>query len=119
MAGDHPHGLGNGDPHLRGNSILPLGPNVRHLGLASRRRIHVEWNLFCPLCNRGRIISSTARSRGYGLYYAITLGSGAVAPLVFGLVTDGFGLPVTMIAVASIVLATLPLSRFLSQPGVS
>ena len=65
------------------------------------------------------IISSTARSRGYGLYYAITLGSGAVAPLVFGLITDGFGLPVTMIAVASIVLSTLPLSRFLSRPDVS
>jgi predicted MFS family arabinose efflux permease len=65
------------------------------------------------------IISSTARSRGYGLYYAITLGSGAVAPLVFGLITDGFGLDVTMIAVASIVLTTLPLSRFLSQPAVS
>jgi FSR family fosmidomycin resistance protein-like MFS transporter len=65
------------------------------------------------------IISSTARSRGYGLYYAITLGSGAVAPLVFGLVTDGFGLIVTMIAVALIALATLPLCRFLSQPTIS
>jgi len=65
------------------------------------------------------IISSTARSRGYGLYYAITLGSSAVAPMVFGLITDGFGLIVTMIAVASIVLATLPLSRFLSQPAAS
>jgi MFS family permease len=65
------------------------------------------------------IISSTARSRGYGLYYAITLGAGAVAPLVFGLITDGFGLPITMIAVASIVLTTLPLSRFLSQPRVA
>ena len=61
------------------------------------------------------IISATARSRGYGLYYAITLGAGAIAPLLYGLLTDSMGLTVTMIAVAFVVLATLPLSRYLAQ----
>jgi predicted MFS family arabinose efflux permease len=60
------------------------------------------------------IISPSARSRGYGLYYAITLGSGAIAPIVYGLFTDSFGLSFTLIAIALIVLLTLPLTRYLS-----
>jgi FSR family fosmidomycin resistance protein-like MFS transporter len=62
------------------------------------------------------MISPSARSRGYGLYYAITLGSGAVAPMVYGLFTDSFGLSVALIAMASVVLLTLPLVRYLAAP---
>jgi predicted MFS family arabinose efflux permease len=61
------------------------------------------------------IISPMARSRGYGLYYAITLGSGAVSPLAYGLLTDALGLPFTIISAALMVLLTLPLSRYLSR----
>ncbi len=63
------------------------------------------------------MISPNARSRGYGLYYAITLGSGAVAPMVYGLFTDAFGLSMTLVAIALIVLLTLPLTRYLAAPG--
>jgi predicted MFS family arabinose efflux permease len=62
------------------------------------------------------IIYANARSRGYGLYYAMTLGSGAVAPLVYGVVTDSFGLNFTIVTAALFVLLTLPLSRFLARP---
>jgi FSR family fosmidomycin resistance protein-like MFS transporter len=62
------------------------------------------------------MISPSARSRGYGLYYAITLGSGAVAPMVYGLFTDSFGLSVALIAMASVVLLTIPLVRYLAAP---
>jgi FSR family fosmidomycin resistance protein-like MFS transporter len=61
------------------------------------------------------IISPMARSRGYGLYYAITLGSGAVSPLVYGLITDALGLSFSIICAALMVLLTLPLSRYLSR----
>jgi MFS family permease len=61
------------------------------------------------------IISPMARSRGYGLYYAITLGSGAVSPLVYGLLTDAVGLSFSIICAALMVLLTLPLSRCLSR----
>jgi MFS family permease len=61
------------------------------------------------------IISPMARSQGYGLYYAITLGSGAVSPLAYGLLTDALGLPFTIISAALMVLLTLPLSRYLSR----
>jgi predicted MFS family arabinose efflux permease len=64
------------------------------------------------------MISPNARSRGYGLYYAITLGSGAIAPTVYGLFTDSFGLSLTLIAIALIVLLTLPLTRYLAAPKV-
>jgi len=62
------------------------------------------------------MISPNARSKGYGLYYAITLGSGAVAPAVYGLFTDSFGLPLTLITIASVALLTLPLTRYLAAP---
>lgn len=61
------------------------------------------------------IISPTGRSRGYGLYYAITLGSGALSPMIYGLVGDSLGLSFTIVATALMVLLTIPLSRFLSQ----
>jgi MFS family permease len=61
------------------------------------------------------IISPMARSRGYGLYYAITLGSGAVSPMVYGLLTDSLGLSFTIVSAALMVLLTIPLSRYLSR----
>ncbi len=62
------------------------------------------------------IIPPASRSRGYGLYYAVTLGSGAVSPMVFGLITDSLGLSVTIMGTALMILLTLPLSRYLSKP---
>jgi MFS family permease len=61
------------------------------------------------------IISPMARSRGYGLYYAITLGSGAVSPLIYGLLTDALGLSFSIICAALMVLLALPLCRYLSR----
>jgi FSR family fosmidomycin resistance protein-like MFS transporter len=61
------------------------------------------------------IISPGGRSRGYGLYYAITLGAGAVAPVVYGLVIDRLGLTISLVAVALMASMTLPLSPYLSR----
>ncbi|NWF93442.1 MAG: MFS transporter [Syntrophaceae bacterium] len=63
------------------------------------------------------IVAPAARSRGYGLYYAITLGCGAVSPMLYGLLTDSLGLSVTIVTTALMVLLTLPLSQYLSRPG--
>jgi len=62
------------------------------------------------------IISPAGRSRGYGLYYAVTLGCGAISPMIFGLTTDSLGLSFTIISTALMVLFTLPLSRYLLRP---
>ncbi len=63
------------------------------------------------------IISPTGRSRGYGLYYAITLGCGAISPIIYGPITDSMGLSFTIISTALMVLITIPLSRYLSRPA--
>jgi MFS family permease len=55
-----------------------------------------------------------SRARGYGLYYAVTLGAGAVSPMVFGLLTDSTGLSFTIMMTALMVVLTIPLSRYLS-----
>jgi FSR family fosmidomycin resistance protein-like MFS transporter len=56
------------------------------------------------------LVSAHRRSRAYGLYYTITLGSSALSPTVYGLVSDAAGVRVTLLVVASIVLATVPLA---------
>ncbi len=64
------------------------------------------------------IISPGGRSRGYGLYYAITLGAGAGAPVIYGLVSDRMGLTFSLVCIALMASVTLPLSRYLSKPRV-
>jgi len=60
------------------------------------------------------MIPPASRSRGYGLYYAITLSSGALSPLAFGLITDSMGLSFTIMMTALMIVFTIPLSRQLS-----
>ena len=60
------------------------------------------------------MFNPASRARGYGLYYAITLVAGAVAPMVFGWLTDSMGLSFTIMMTALMVLLTIPLSRYLS-----
>jgi MFS family permease len=62
------------------------------------------------------IISPKARSRGYGLYYAITLGCGAISPIFYGFLTEFLGLSLTIMSIGLMVLLTLPLCRYLSMP---
>jgi FSR family fosmidomycin resistance protein-like MFS transporter len=56
------------------------------------------------------------RSRAYGLFYTIGIGSGAIAPPVFGLLSDWTGVPSTLAILAGIVLVTIPLSALLQKP---
>ena len=63
------------------------------------------------------IIPPESRSRGYGIYYAVTLGSGALSPLAFGILTDAAGLTFTLVITALMLLVTLPLCRFISPKG--
>ncbi len=61
------------------------------------------------------IISPAGRSRGYGLYYAITQGSGALSPMIYGFITDAHGISFTVICIALTAFVTIPLSKFLSK----
>ena len=49
------------------------------------------------------------RTRAFGVFYTGTIGSGAVAPVVYGLIGDAVGVPLALTVVAALVMATLPL----------
>jgi hypothetical protein len=46
----------------------------------------------------------------FGIFYTGTIGSGAFAPALYGLVGDAVGVPTALMAVAGVCLVTLPLA---------
>ncbi|OLD39136.1 MAG: hypothetical protein AUI57_04410 [Candidatus Rokubacteria bacterium 13_1_40CM_2_68_8] len=59
------------------------------------------------------LVTTDRRSRAYGLYYTVTIATSALAPSVYGIVGDIAGVRATLVIVASVVLATLPLCLML------
>jgi MFS transporter, FSR family, fosmidomycin resistance protein len=59
------------------------------------------------------LVSSQRRSRAYALYYSLTIGASALAPTVWGFVSDGAGVPSTLTLVSLVVLVTVPLCLLL------
>jgi FSR family fosmidomycin resistance protein-like MFS transporter len=53
------------------------------------------------------------RSRALSIFYTGVVGSGAIAPTLYGLVGDAFGVWTALLLVAAIVLITLPLAALL------
>jgi MFS transporter, FSR family, fosmidomycin resistance protein len=49
------------------------------------------------------------RQRAFGIFYTGTIGAGAIAPVIYGAFSDAHGLVSMMVAVAIVVLLTLPL----------
>ena len=56
------------------------------------------------------LFDSSKRSRGYGLYFTIYLGSGAISPSLYGLVGDAMGLASVFVAMTLVSLAIVPLA---------
>jgi MFS family permease len=59
------------------------------------------------------LVMAERRGRAYGLYYTLSIGASSVAPVVYGVVGDATGVPVTLTIVAAMVLVTIPLSLVL------
>jgi MFS family permease len=59
------------------------------------------------------LVPAERRDRAFSIFYTGTIGSGAIAPAVYGLVGDAFGVPSALMIVAGVVLITLPLSLIL------
>ncbi|MGH7354258.1 MAG: MFS transporter, partial [Candidatus Rokuibacteriota bacterium] len=55
------------------------------------------------------LVTADRRSRGYGLYYTLSIGASAASPTIYGLVGDAFGAVRALTILAVIVLATIPL----------
>jgi MFS family permease len=56
------------------------------------------------------LIAPEAHARAFGLFYTGTIGSGAVAPALYGLFSDSFGVPGALLLIAAVVLMTVPLA---------
>jgi FSR family fosmidomycin resistance protein-like MFS transporter len=52
-------------------------------------------------------------ARAFGIFYTGTIGSGAIAPLLYGFVGDAFGVTTAVIVIAALVLVTIPLAVIL------
>jgi len=63
------------------------------------------------------LVAPECRSRVYGLFYTVGIGTGALTPTVFGVLSDAAGVPFTLAVLAAVILATLPLAQLL-RPAV-
>jgi MFS family permease len=61
------------------------------------------------------LVAPERRARAFGLFYTGTIGTGAIAPAIFGLFSDALGVPAVMNLIAGVVLLTLPLTWLLSS----
>lgn len=59
------------------------------------------------------LVTPAKRTRAFGIFYTGTIGAGAVAPALYGLLGDAIGVPSALMATAAIVLVTLPLTLML------
>jgi MFS family permease len=64
------------------------------------------------------LVTPERRARAYGLYYTLSIGASALAPSLYGVVSDGVGVPATLAIVGLIVLVTIPLALVL-RPAVT
>jgi MFS family permease len=56
------------------------------------------------------LVAPEKRARAFGIFYTGTIGSGAIAPILYGFLGDAVGVPTTLIVIALVVLLTLPLA---------
>lgn len=61
------------------------------------------------------LVEPARRQRAFGIFYTGTIGAGAVSPAAYGVLGDTIGVPTTLIAVAAVVLLTLPIT-FILRP---
>jgi MFS transporter, FSR family, fosmidomycin resistance protein len=61
------------------------------------------------------LVAPDRRSRAYGLYYTLAIGSSALAPTLYGLVSDLVGVSWTLTIVGGVVLVTIPLCLTLRE----
>ena len=56
------------------------------------------------------LVAPERRARAFSIFYTGTIGAGALAPVLYGIVGDLLGVPAALLVVAGVVTLTLPLS---------
>jgi predicted MFS family arabinose efflux permease len=64
------------------------------------------------------LVAPDRRARAFGIVYTGTIGAGATAPILYGLVGDVLGVPATLAVLAAMVLITVPLA-FALRPALA
>jgi FSR family fosmidomycin resistance protein-like MFS transporter len=59
------------------------------------------------------LVTPERRARAFSIFYTGSIGAGALAPPLFGIVGDFLGIPTALVVVAGVVLLTLPLALIL------
>jgi len=59
------------------------------------------------------LVAPERRTRAFSVFYTGAIGSGALAPTVYGLLGDALGVPIAVAIAAGILLLTLPLTLLL------
>ena len=92
---------------------LPLGPSLAllpFLGIALNGTSSVLYGTVADL------VTSDRRARSYAVFYTVGVGASALAPSVYGVVSDWGGVPLALGIVGSLVFLTLPLTLLLRRP---
>jgi len=90
--------------------VLPLAPSLALLPLMGIALNGTSSVLYGSV---PELVEPKKRTRAFSIFYTATIGSGALAPTVYGVLGDATGIPVAMIVAAAIVLLTLPLTWML------
>jgi MFS family permease len=91
-------------------TAVPLGPALALLppvGLALNGTSSVLYGTVPELVPEAR------RARAFGIFYTLSIGAGAIAPLLYGLVSDAVGLRPAVTIVSMVVAAVLPVAVIL------
>ena len=56
------------------------------------------------------LVPVARRARAFGVFYTLTIGAGAVSPVLYGLLGDAIGVPRSCAVIAAVVLLVLPLT---------
>ena len=91
--------------------ILALLPLPLEFGLALLPLIGVALNGTSSVLYGSvpLMVAPEKRTRAFSVFYTGTIGSGAIAPILYGLIGDALSVPAALMVVAALVLATLPL----------
>ena len=84
-------------------ALMPL------LGVVLNGTSSVLYGTVPELAPRGR------EARAFGFFYTVTIGAGAIAPAIYGMLGDALGLTASMLLVAVVVLFVLPLVALLRR----
>jgi hypothetical protein len=65
------------------------------------------------------LVASERRARAFSIFYTGAIGTGATAPILYGIIGDALGVMPAVLIIAGLVLLTLPLSLEAAANGTA